>query len=407
MAVALLVSTPIAIKIIGAEQWGIVAIGGTLQAILLLLDAGMRQIMPREIAHFHVNGHAKSAYRMFLYIYLVAASAGFLLGQSSVSYIVQYALPENSVDASTIEMALRIALVQFLFQLPNSAAIGYWDGTEQQAKANIRQSIFGVSKYATGLASIAFLEPTAAAYLLPFAALSALEFFINVRAVAIEPELNEPTAGTPAPAARAIIGGVAAFTPPVVIGMLTSQVDRIVLSLTTPTASYGIYVAVTTLALAMSHLSTPIYRAFLPKISASAHLPIDALNRMAVAMFFICFVPCVLAAFYSQAILELWLRDGEVAQVGAKAFQYTAISVGLNGIFSVAYAVIIRNRQFKALIIINIAMLCIQLLYLYSASSAISIEDGALSKLIAAVLQLMVGAYILNSEYSVATKIKK
>lgn len=38
------------LKLLGKEQWGMVAACLSLQGILLLLDAGMSQVMPRDFA---------------------------------------------------------------------------------------------------------------------------------------------------------------------------------------------------------------------------------------------------------------------------------------------------------------------------------------------------------------------
>ena len=63
---------------------------------------------------------------------------------------------------------LRLALLQWLFQFCNGAALGYWNGLQRQGEANRRLALALLCKHALALLLITQWQASAVAWLLPF-----------------------------------------------------------------------------------------------------------------------------------------------------------------------------------------------------------------------------------------------
>lgn len=416
MGVVTLVATPIYLHRLGSLQWGVVALCMTAQGFLLLLDAGLGQIMPREIARAAASGQAGAAYRVSVRLYGCIALGAFGLGQLAASLYQLIAaqaagLPPGQMDA------FRLVLLQFLFQFPNNAALAYWTGTEQQRKSNLRQAAFAATKHGLALLLVTHWQQTALAYMLPFATVSAAEFTLNWRRIrfdefalrrdnaarlqaAREQALADGVALPAAPAVRALLASGSGFSVAVVIGMLTSQIDRLYLARTVSTEVFGTYVVAANLALALMHLQGPVQRAFLPRIVADAHAPWRAVRHMLGLIALVCLLPCVVLAALAEPLLAGWLHNPAIAHAGAPVFAMIALAVGLNGVYNGIYTLFIRDNLYARLIILNAFILACQATLLLCTVQAMSIKAGGASWLLGATLQVLFGFATLAHMHS-------
>lgn len=395
MGVITLVATPIYVQRLGASQWGLVALCMTAQGFLLLLDAGLGQIMPGQIARAVRSGQAGAVYRISLRIYGCISLAACVLGQLLTPQVAAKLVGANAALQPDLENVLRLVLVQFLFQFPNNAAVAYWNGTEQQRLANLRQAGFAASKHGVALLLVTAWQPSAMAYMLPFALLSAVEFVANwqkIRANAPTREPESPAAALSVPQLLVSSGG---FSFAVVLGMLTSQIDRLYLARAVSTESFGIYVLASNLALTLMHLQGPIQRAFLPRIVASSTPPWREIWQMLGLLSLACMLPCLLVATQAENILKLWLSDPAIARAGASVFSLISISVGLNGLYGGVYSLFIRENKYRRVIQLNGCILVGQYAILAFLTDALSTEVGGWVWLFASASQVVAGGVFL------------
>ena len=391
MGIVTLVATPIYVKTLGASQWGLVALCMTAQGLLLLLDAGMGQVLPREVARAARDGRAMQAYLAALKLYGTVAVATMALGQALASLIASHLIPSNVALQSDLMIVLRLVLVQFLFQFPNNAAIGYWVGVEQQRTANLRQAGFAVCKHGLALTLVTQWQPTALAYMLPFALVGALEFLANWRRL-VTAVADAPATGQ-SPSVRRLIASAGGFSTAVIAGMLTWQIDRLYLANTVSTELFGIYTVAANLAMTLMHLQGPVQRAFLPRIVAAERPPMRMVWQMLGLIAVVGLLPCVVLALVAEPLLRLWLHDAHIAQAGAPVFQLIAIAIGLNGLYGAVYSLFIRDNLFGRLIALNLFILAGQMVLLTLLSDRLSIAVGGASWLFGSCVQVAFGVF--------------
>ncbi|QWE02825.1 lipopolysaccharide biosynthesis protein [Polynucleobacter sp. JS-JIR-II-b4] len=395
---------PFYLKFLGSEQWGIVAICMALQGFFNLLDAGLAQIMPRDVARVsHDPDACLKTYVIYQRTYLFLALSGFLIGQFSVPWLVDHWFSGGNSFSAQDSWAFHLVIVQFLFQFSNNANIGYWNGKQLQAMANFRQCAFGSLKHFGALSLVYFWQADAIAYLIPFTVVSAFEFFTNRHAISQSLKGSHAQPIDWMDYKKLGSEGGMLFVG-VLIGMLASQMDRIVLSKYVDVASFGIYVIVANLGLAVMQLQHPLVRAFLPRMTQDlAGNNKSSFRRLAFGMTFLCIVPCLVLALLSPWILKVWIGNPEVVSEGSLVLSLLFCAVACNAIYQLIYQRVLVSGDGRWVIKTNAVILILILPLILSIVSIFGITAGGIYWLAMTFLQLIFGLLWLNMQ-SRATK---
>lgn len=382
-------------KLLGPQQWGLVAVCISLQGIMALLDAGLTQVMPRDIARAFAHSKEDGArtFHVFSRAYLVLGAIGCVLGQVAAPWIAVNwlrATPEIMADAT---WALRIVLLQFLFQFSNNAHIGYWNGTQAQATANFRQCLFVSAKHVGALTLINFWQESVLAYLLSFAIFSALEYFSNrgylMRKIG---QKGCSSVGLLELIALARDSGVMAAS--VFVGMLISQMDRIVLSGYVSVAEFGRYVIVANLGLAFMQLQHPLVRAFLPKlVTAASGSMSNTIQQMGVSLVVLCVLPCMVVAVLAPQVLSLWIGDPTIVQEGTVPLRLILVAVAFNGLYQIVYQRMLVYGLAGSILKINIIILVFVFPLSIFCVTKYGINGGGMIWVTVSVLQIILGLF--------------
>jgi len=393
MSIALI---PFYLKWLGSEQWGVVAICMAIQGILGILDAGLGQIMPRDVARVSADTVARvHVFRVFSSAYFVLALAGLILGQIFAHWLAKSWFGQGQSMGEEGELALRFVFCQFFFQFANNAHIGYWNGIQAQATANFRQCFFGSIKHAGALISVYAWKPNAIAYILPFFIFSAAEYFFNRRSVTgslkgvVLRRLSITDFKVLAREAGALAFGV-------VIGMLVSQMDRIVLSRAVGAADFGRYVIVANLGLALMQLQYPLLRAFFPKIASEGG------NRnfwlLGLAVLFLCAVPCLCIVAFAPLLLQVWTGNELLVMSGTAPFRLIVGAVMVNAFYHLIYQRIVLCGKGRLVVMINVVGLIVVASLLFLFAPKYGILMGGVAWLVGSISQFVFGlAWVLKS----------
>lgn len=400
---------PLYLKYLGPEQWGLVAICMAIQSFLGLLDAGLGQIMPRDIARVAGNKFAEArVFRVFSRAYIGLGIIGFVVGQISVPWLVTHWFNQGQGVSAETDLALRLVLVQFLFQFANNAHTGYWNGRQTQKLANLRQCAFGTAKHAGALCLVFFWRADIFGYLLPFALVSVFECWANRRTV--HRELGELTnGGASLEDFRVLARETGVLVIGVVIGMLASQADRIILSRLVDVISFGHYVIVANLGLAFMQLQYPLIRAFFPRIArADADgTGSSSIWQLALGVSILCVLPCAVVVAMAPWLLQAWIGNPEIVEQGTIPLRLILSAVALNALYQLIYQRILASGHGRFVIIINTSLLIIVVPLLIILTPIIGIVAGGVSWLILALTQFIFGVVWLLSRQRLSMLPKK
>jgi O-antigen/teichoic acid export membrane protein len=375
-------AVPLYLRLLGTAAWGSVALCLTFQGFLFSLDMALGPLMLRDVARAAAGTHAPSAYRRFLGIYAGAAVAVVGLGMVLLALVAGYRDAHAEPIAADTLCALRLALVQFLFQFSNNAAIGYWNGLERQRLANLRLAAFTLTKHATALIVLATWSASACAYMAAFAFVAAIEFGLNYLRIRRE-HAGAAIEAPQAPMRHDALG----FAAAALLGLATAQIDRVYLSLTLPAADYGAYFLVGIPMLTLFSLQMPIQRAYLPRLATAAAPWRIAATMLGISAVLIA-LPSLLLAAFPQFALTLWLHDADLAARSAPTFRLLMLTVAI-GAISGPSTLLLLNRHRNAWIgTLNAAILVAQATLLIVLTPRIGMVAGAIAWLACSLIQL-------------------
>lgn len=390
---------PVYLRKLGPEQWGVVAICMAIQGFLSLLDVGLSQIMPRDVAR--ADGDPPAARRIFAVYersYLVLGLIGLVAGQLAVPWLIEVWFNKGEGLDGSAGMALRLVLVQFFFQFMNNANTGYWNGIQAQKLANLRQCGFGTLKHLSALTLVFFWAAEPVAYLIPFVAVAFLEWLFNRRTVMVgfgpqvSPGLSRDDFHTLARQAGVLAAGV-------LIGMLVSQIDRVILSRSAGVVEYGRYVIVANLGLAFLQLQYPLMRALFPRIVLAeiGRGGKTSSLSMYVGVTVLCIAPCVIVAALAPLVLRLWVGDPVLVAEGTAPLRLILCAVAINTLYSVAYQKLVAQGRNRLVVAINLASLCVVAPLTWVAAERLGIVAGGLAWLASSLIQLGLGLFWVSA----------
>lgn len=383
------------LRLLGAHEWGVVAVCMALQAIFGLLDAGLSQIMPRDVARVAADPvEVRRVYRLFSQAYGLIAVLGFAVGQLAIPWLLTHWLNLEPAQQVGAELPLRLVLLQFLFQFANSAHIGYWNGIQNQAQASIRQSIFITLKHATALILLSFWKPEAWVYILSFSVVALIEWLLNHLSIRVG-DLREVR--TSVRDVRRLLNEIGLLVVSVMVGLAATQMDRIFLVQSLDVATFGRYVIVLNLGLAFMQLQYPLMRAYVPRLVASEGAAVSKGNgKLWAALFVLCVLPCLCAGIITPWLLRNWLHDSLIVEQCTLPLRLILSAVAINAIYQLIYQSLLISGRSAVILRINIACLIAIAAFLYVAVPRYGVVAGGLSWVLLAVLQLIGGAWCLR-----------
>jgi len=181
----------------------------------------------------------------------------------------------------------------------------------------------------------------------------------------------------------------------ILVGLLVSQLDRIILSRTVDVASFGVYTVVATLALAFLQLQAPVTRAFFPLIvrDIQHHGRVSAAHMKALLRGTIlsATLPALLACALAPTILELWLHDMSVVQLGTMPLRLLLLAIALNSLYGCIYQVIIAKGQSHQVLQFNLISLMAATVTIYLWGMDGELVLGGIIWIAIALTQLLLG----------------
>jgi len=392
-----ILTIPVYIRLLGVEEWGLVAACASLQILSNFIDAGFSQIVPRWAAGAaHDREKLQSYVKIFRKFYLALGLVLFLLMQASARNLAEdwFQIPINRSDE--LELAIRIVSFQFLFQFLNNLHISIWHGLQYQIQANVRVSVFGTLKHAVTLVVLLLCLKLAWMYALAFAAVAFVEFLVN--AISVNRMLGKECPGTASEKIDwlVMLREVSMLSAGIFVGLVASQLDRIILSRSVDVTLFGIYTVVATLAFAFLQLQTPFTRAYFPLIVADIHsigrVTNQHIRRLLGGTLITSTLPALLACIFARHILVIWLHDEKMVEFGTAPLRLLLLAVSVNSIYGCIYQVIIAAGEARRVLQFNLVSIVAAILVAVCFHESSGLLLGGFIWLSITVIQLILGA---------------
>lgn len=313
-----------AYRLAGAEEYGLISFYVVLATVASLLDVGLGNVMTREAARIQAAislGDAPperlGSMLFTLQATYVSLSAAFLVAVVAASPLIGALwLHSDKIVGNERTLAIILMAVAISAQRPRLAFSSLLDGLERQVTTNVLNVSATLARTLLGLGVLAFIAPTATAFLISQIVASAFETSVFAYAA----WSRVPSHGTDryrfsSEILRQLWGFVAANSAALIIGILIQIGDKLILSALLPIADFGRYNLISLICLTLLRLTAPFGTAILPRMSAQ-HLKSD--NEGVVRSYFTMSQATATALLPAAAILIVFRQDVLAIVLGGK-----------------------------------------------------------------------------------------
>jgi O-antigen/teichoic acid export membrane protein len=338
---------PVFIRILGIQAYGLIGFYAVLQGSLQIMDLGLSTTANRELARYLTRASDLAEARSFvLTVEIPYTALGIIMGGGLVSLapvLGEWWIQATAVPAATVSTAVALMGVVFACQWPVSLYQGGLLGLQRQL---VMQSINVVASLLKNIGVVYWLQWTRPSIEL---------FFVWQIGVALVHVLALRTAlwqnlpiGPRSPCfdlqlLRKVWTFAAGMSGIGVLGLILSQMDKLLVSKLLPLDMFGYYSVATVLSGGLNLvLIMPIFNALFPRFSqlavsgertALAGLYHRGTQFMAVAVWPV--VVCVV--FFAGDVLRLWIGDPLAAEKATVPLQLLVAGTAINGLMVLPY----------------------------------------------------------------------
>lgn len=338
---------PICVRLMGVEAWGVIAFFASLQAVLALLDLGLGATMSRELARLATQPAGAQAMRdtlrtLEVLYWVVGAGIGLACWVLAPWFATSWLRPSGLSEASTVS-GLRWLGLALALRWPNTLYWGGLSGLERQGLLNVQRVATETLRHGGSVAVLWFVSAELEAYAL----WHCLAGLVSSATAGLVLRACLPGRGATARFSSARLRTMWRFAVGVGLvsglGVLLSQMDKLVLSRFLPLSVFGHYGIAATVAGGLGLLAGPIHQAFFPRlvrhIAAGDEAALAETYHMGCRLAALLLAPAAASGIlFAQAWLAAWLHDSALAGAVAPLFMVLLGGAFLNGLMSLPWA---------------------------------------------------------------------
>lgn len=341
-----LVFIPLYIRYLGIEAYGLVGLFSVMQVWLGLLDVGLTPALGREMARFIGGGHSAQSIRVLLRSVEVSAGGLMLLilsiGVIASNWVAHHWLQVRNIPINVIAQVLFIMVLVVALRFFEGIYRSSMVGLQKQVTLNVAGSVLATLRWAGAAYVVAWVSPTAQAFVVWQGASSLIAIGIYAR---LTYRLIPP--GTaPAHFSWSAMRGLSRFASGMfitsILVLLLTQVDKLILSRLLQLSDYGYYILASTVAGGLYILISPISQAYYPRLCELVERQdekamTEAFHQGAQLNSVIGGSAAIIVSVFSDELLRLWVHDSVVAQAVAPLLSILALGNLLNSIWWMPY----------------------------------------------------------------------
>lgn len=360
-ALAPVLALPWYLSALGTQQFGLIAFITLMQAVLGLLDSGLAQALVSEFAvRFDMTKKAqlKTATLLlgferiyWLFSLLVGAVVWLFSGLIAARW-----LNLGDMPVSTGRIAIEGAAALFAAQFPGSVYRSLLVGAQAQVPLNAVLTVGALLKHFGAVIAVTLL-PSLITYVAWHAGAALLETLarrtlawrlLRVQASQVRCDTFE---------LLQVWRTIAGLSGAALLGALTVQMDKIVLSRVIPLDQFGFYSVASSLAVGVLLLISPLVQAVLPRAiqlrsqpAALRHLSLKLAGLIGAT------VCCGALVFYFAGhwLLTLWLKNAVAVSMIYPLLAVLLVGTALNAFYNVGYVHWLVHQNIRRILQVNL-----------------------------------------------------
>jgi O-antigen/teichoic acid export membrane protein len=332
---------PIYIKFMGIESYGLIGFYTTLTSIFGILDFGLGATVNREIARRSVknqsSGSPRDVIRTLEPFYWGIALVSGLTIYFSAPFIATTWITTKELEDSTVFNAVRLMGISLAVQFPVYLYQGGLFGLQKQVLVNVILIITGTIRSLGAIFVLWYFSPTIETFL----TWQCVMVSIGTIAFLFALWRNIPETIKPARFIASILREIwkyaAAISVNAMIGIVLSQLDKVILSKMLPLKMFGYYTIAGTVASSVWMIIIPFSTAVFPQLVQLHELRKNVelqrlFHRSSQILSFILLPICAVLILFSKEILLVWMNDPLIIKNCYLIVSFLVLGTMLNGL---------------------------------------------------------------------------
>jgi len=343
-----LACTPLYIRFMGMEAYGLIGFYFMLQGVIQILDLGLSPTMNREMARYSVlPGKAGEARDLVRTLEVGYWAIGFLIGGavwSSAPYIASHWIKAGNISPSEVRHAVTAMGALTALQWPLTFYHGGLLGLQRQVLHNGITIATSTLSGGGALLVLWLISPTVSAFFTWQIAVSLLQAGVTTFALwRCLPQSGRAARFDPT-ITRSIWGFAAGMSGITITALILTQIDKVILSKMLPLKIFGYYILAGMVATGLSGLIiAPMFNTIFPRFSALVAAGdeknlLDMYHGSTQVMAVMILPVATIIALYSPEIMLIWTGDPEIARETAPIVSLLVVGTALNGLMNLPYA---------------------------------------------------------------------
>lgn len=366
MVVAPVMALPWYLSILGPKQFGLISFVTALQVFLGLLDSGISQVSMREFSvrmNETQDGRHSAATLLFGFeriYWLVAICAGTITLLFS-DYISNHWLVLDPESTALGLAAVCGAAVIFTAQFPGTLYRSFLAGAQEQVTLNV-VAVTGLLLRHVGGVSLLLIWPQLSTYLIWQAGIAILETAVRQHLAWKILGIRRGDVTWNSAALSSIWPAVAKMSGAVILGALTTQMDKIILSRMLPIEQFGYYAIASTISQGVLNLIYPLVQAISPRMMQLSLHPVAlrTLNiKLARSIAIMVIAGAVGFIVLGEWVLGFWLKNPKAVAVVHPLLSILLIGSALNAFYHVGYFNWLATGMVRRILLVNVASLVV------------------------------------------------
>ncbi len=363
-----IIALPFYLDSVGIKQWGLISFVSLLQSLFSMLDAGNSQALTRDVAdkyQFPIRSELNVASLLagFERIYWAIAIIGAFIIVLFANVITNYWIDTDGLPRNLGLIAVYGTAGLFLSQFPVSVYRSVLIGCERQVLANMISTVGVLFRHIGGVI-VVLKWKSLEAYLLWHIFSMLLETILTSFIAWRSLKTNRAETVWSYSEIKQTLKMSAGLSFSVMLGILTLQLDKLILSWLLPLEELGVYAIAATAAFGSLRLISPIFNAVLPRLVQlrNQEEKLIAFNKKFVLIISILvFVSAAVYITFGYEILEIWLHDSSVVKSVYPLLSFLLIGTAMNAFYGVGYQNWLAKGKVKKVLIVNMTGLIISL----------------------------------------------
>ena len=367
-----IVTLPWHLRLLGAEQFGLLSLAILLQALLGLIDAGISQALIREFSiRFEKTPHGfkrcANLLSSFERIYWGITIIVTLLTLISSQYLIKTWLNNDYISQEdNLNIALYGAIGLFIVQFPSCVYRGFLLGTENHILFN---KILSISIFFRSFFGLILLNiwPSLITFFVWNFFVTFIETVVKIKFSwkILYPETLLQKRDY-LPELRKVQSSVTKLSLSVFLGALITNIDKIILSHLSTVREFGYYVIATTIATGLLQTIYPLIQTLLPIASklVNERQKLKKLYIKTSATIFLIFSAIsIFILYYGEFFIHLWLKSQDAAYLVNYFLQFLLIGSFINALYNIGYINWLIQNKISNILYVNITGLIVTLIF--------------------------------------------